>query len=172
MQPKYGLCPECNDGINKPLIAGLCASRHYWAHRRDVASKKKETREERFIAYGGLKLVSESMVPWYAKIMASEAPVCWECGSKINKFDRVTWHGSIAHVIPKSLFDSVKTHPMNYLILGRYCCHGIYDSSWDAASKMKIWPVAVERFRMFEKLIISPEEYRKLPLQLCPVENS
>lgn len=100
---------------------------------------------------------------WYTNIMQHETPVCWETGDKIDIRDKTGWHGSIAHVLPKELFPSVKTHPMNYMILKMWGgTHGQYDSSWENASKMKVWKYACEIFNVLYPLL-TPEEKRKLP---------
>lgn len=90
---------------------------------------------------------------WYANIMATEKPVCWETGDKINTDEKKVknkpdgWHGSIAHILPKKIFPSVATHPLNYTILKMWGgTHAKYDLSWESASKMKVWPRVVERF--------------------------
>lgn len=100
---------------------------------------------------------------WYAKIMKQENPICWETGEKIDTRDVKGWHGSIAHALPKSQFPSVATHPKNYLILKMWGgVHGQYDSSWENASRMKVWPVACEIFNALY-LVLTPEERRRLP---------
>jgi hypothetical protein len=83
---------------------------------------------------------------WYDTIMERETPYCWETDIYINKLDTDWWHGSIAHVLPKKLFKSVATHPMNFLVLNMWDAHKKYDKDWYSASKMKVWPEAVKRF--------------------------
>lgn len=34
IKPKIGICPDCDNGIEVPLIAGHCQS-HYWSRRRE-----------------------------------------------------------------------------------------------------------------------------------------
>jgi hypothetical protein len=100
---------------------------------------------------------------WYSHIMATEEPVCWETGERINKEDELGWRGSIAHILPKNLFPSVATHPLNYMILKMWGgTHTDYDSSWSKAKLMKVWPIAVERFLQFEK-DIADNERKYLP---------
>lgn len=100
---------------------------------------------------------------WYARIMETENPVCWETGERINKADKKGWQGSIAHVLPKSLFPSVATHPQNYMILKMWGgTHGQYDSSWENASKMKVWGHACKIFNILYPLL-TREEKAKLP---------
>jgi hypothetical protein len=85
---------------------------------------------------------------WYNYIMKNEEPICWETGDPINKNDQLGWHGSIAHILPKKKFDSVKTHPLNYVILKMWGgVHGNFDNNWKKAQTMKVWPIVVERFK-------------------------
>ncbi len=100
---------------------------------------------------------------WYKKIMDEEPGKCWETGERIDKSDTFGWHGSIAHVLPKNDYPSVATHPQNYMILKMWGgTHGQYDSSFENASKMKIWPYAVKIINILYPLL-TQEEKRKLP---------
>lgn len=119
-------------------------------------AKEKAEKEER----GGEKT---SLEKWYDMIMDLEEGVCWETGDKINKKDRLGWHGSISHIFSKKLFPSVATHQLNYLILSMWNgSHGTFDSSWERASKMKVWRIAVNRM-----IVIFPnmpqKEKRRIP---------
>lgn len=100
---------------------------------------------------------------WYAEIMAKETPRCWETGEWIDTKDTMGWHGSVAHVLDKHNFPSVKTHPQNYMILKMWGgTHGQYDASWEKAAKMKVWPYAVKVFNILYPLLTT-EEKAKLP---------
>lgn len=123
---------------------------------------------------------------WYAGIMEREEGRCWETGENIDKRNREQvemdypnltgkevkdkadmirfgWHGSVAHCLPKSDFPSVATNPLNYMILKMWGgTHGQYDSSWENASKMKVWKHCCKIFNILYPLL-TPEEKRKLP---------
>lgn len=75
-------------------------------------------------------------------------PFCMECGDYIPKD---YYRHATAHILPKRErfgFPSMSVHPKNKLFLGAGCgCHHKYDSSWEAASKMKVWPIAVAAFK-------------------------
>lgn len=45
IRPKMGFCPKCADNVKKPLIAGLCASRHYWEENRKKSYDKAIAKE-------------------------------------------------------------------------------------------------------------------------------
>lgn len=124
-------------------------------------SKKRSEKEAKEKAERGAD--PTALQKWYDNIMKREEAVCWETGQTIDKKDKVAWHGSIAHVLSKSLFPSIATHPSNYLILSMYGgAHGQYDSSWENAQKMKVWKEAVDRFLMIEP-DIAQEERRRIP---------
>jgi diadenosine tetraphosphatase ApaH/serine/threonine PP2A family protein phosphatase len=98
---------------------------------------------------------------WYEEIMKSEDKQCWNCGISLSGYNKQDWHACIAHVLPKSQFPSVATHPLNYMILGKWCnCHGTYDSNWGAASRMPIFKEAMQRFIILEPDI---KEKSKIP---------
>lgn len=119
--------------------------------------KQKRDREEREERNGE----DTEQQKWYKAIISSEDRVCWNCGTDLGSLTRDEMFSCVAHVLPKSIFHSVATHPDNYMILGRYCnCHGQYDSSWENASKMPIFKEAIDRF-----IIMEPEvaERSKIP---------
>lgn len=98
---------------------------------------------------------------WYAEIMAKETPRCWETNEWIDVKDTKGWHGSIAHILDKKNYPSVKTHPLNYMILKMWGgTHGQFDSSWENASKMKIWPHAVKIINLLYPLLKKEEKAR------------
>ena len=144
---KRGLLPKEAVKKEKKPIAKKSAKK--------IANEKKE----RELLNGD----STELQKWYANIMRKEEGRCWETRERIDKNDTLGWHGSIAHILPKSDFPSVETHPMNYMILKMWGgAHGQYDSSWENASKMKVWGHACKVFNILYPLL-SQEEKRKLP---------
>lgn len=100
---------------------------------------------------------------WFEYVAGEIAknPTCWNCGAYIPKeFYR---HAS-AHILPKRKdygFPSVATHKMNFLVLGAGCgCHSTYDRSFDDAVQMPVFPIALERFRLFADFIEESERFR------------
>lgn len=87
---------------------------------------------------------------------------CMECGAVVPlAFARA----ATAHLLPKKLFKSVATHPLNYLILGAGCgCHQKTDRV-DKFRKMKVWPEAARRIK--EMIPLLPfDELKYLSSQL------
>jgi len=129
--------------------------------KKPIAKVSKKRAKENAEAKGGGET---ELQKWYAKIMDSETAKCWETGEKLNKADKLGWHGSVAHCLPKSLFPSVATHPQNYMILSMWNgIHAQYDSSWERAAKMKIWPYALKIITTVLYPLLTSEERRKLP---------
>jgi len=123
------------------------------------AKRIKKEAEEKELRGGG----NTELQQWYAKIMQCAVPICWETGERINTQDIMGWHGSIAHILDKHNFPSVQTHPQNYMILKMWGgTHGQYDSSWENASKMKVWRYAVKIINILYPLL-TREEKAKLP---------
>lgn len=85
-------------------------------------------------------------------------PYCWEDGTYIPvKYFR---HAT-AHIFPKKLFPSIATHPLNFLVLAASCCHD-KSHTIETFSKMKCFPLAIERFYQFEKQITEKHKYLDL----------
>lgn len=111
---------------------------------------------------------------WYNNRMINEVPVCANCGAsnpelKLNPKLRKLWKSCQAHLLPKKIFKSIKTHPLNGMVLGAgfghisLCyCHDDYDHDWERASKMNIWPEVVRRFKILYPLI-APNERKSIP---------
>lgn len=133
--------------------------------KKYIIPKVSEKRKAKLESEKALRLPDEDteLQKWYAKIMQDEPGKCWETGEAINKRDTMGWHGSVAHILCKEHFPSVKTHPLNYMILKMWGgTHGQYDSSWENASKMRIWAYAVKIINILYPLL-TREEKKKLP---------
>lgn len=144
---KLGLLPK--EAVAKPKKAIA----------KQSAKKKAEVAAEKELRSGG----ETELQNWYATIMKKEEGKCWETEERIDKNDTFGWHGSIAHILPKGDYPSVATHPLNYMILKMWGgTHGQYDSSWENASKMKVWQHCCKVFNILYPLLTA-EEKRKLP---------
>ena len=165
-----GKCLDCSPSDKEqPLIAGRCQS-HYRIHRSKVNGEKKlargvvpqpATKPDRKQGEGK-KEKDPLLSKWfeYVATVIRANPYCMNCGEWIAP--NYYRHAS-AHILPKSLFPSVATHPMNFLVLGAGCgCHAEFDHSIDKASAMRVWPLAVERFKRFEHLVLEKHKYLDL----------
>lgn len=108
---------------------------------------------------------------FFEERMGNNYPKCENCGAeKIILLDaryKKQWKSCQAHLLPKRHFGSIKTHPLNIMVLGSgysgMChCHDDYDHDWGRASKMKIWGEVVRRFKLLYPLIPESEQ-RHIP---------
>jgi hypothetical protein len=100
---------------------------------------------------------------WYIERIKEATGCCAECGEPINYMVPEVALGSQAHILPKAQFPTIALHPMNNNELGRWCCHGQYDASWEKASRMKVWDRS--KLTMFTHLLhlLPRDEYRRVP---------
>jgi hypothetical protein len=170
---------ECGQPVfasDKKTRIGYCKS-HQWKRtdtdKRSIIQKaiaknalKKDMPKVRSLIVPGdfkkIKMVyynhDEELEKWFddvAKIIDAN-PFCWETGDFISKAD---YRSATSHIFPKSIFKSISTHPLNFLILSPR--NGSHDKTHrlDSFSKMKIWPLACERFLKFEHLITEKHKY-------------
>jgi len=169
---KFGDCSRCpatNTACKKrgkDLICLNCCNKEDAekqqgkAKIRDVFRSLKTIPENKELVQA--KISNNDLGRWfeYVATIIKAKPHCWNCGEFIpEQFYR---HAS-AHIFPKAHFDSVKTHPLNFLILGAGCgCHAEFDSSIDKACKMQVWPTAILRFTAFESKITETHKYLDL----------
>lgn len=69
---------------------------------------------------------------------------CMECGVKLSNPDR--WN--VCHILPKKIFKSVRSLLENSIYLCR-THHQEFDNTWERASKMKVWAIAVQKVKSF-----------------------
>lgn len=178
---KYGLCVDCNDGIQKPIIADRCKAYHYKNYRASlILTKQKEKNKIRSLIQSPKnkemlvqkgKIRDPMLELWFANRMNTLQPICANCGA-IGEFlleekYKKLWRSCQAHLLPKAKFKSIRYHPLNGLVLGSgfsgLCyCHDDYDHDWNKANKMEIWPEVCKRFLILYPLI-NPLEYKFIP---------
>lgn len=169
-----GWCFTCKPEYKEEMIA---------KHKKRTAAKNASSKIS--------KLPIETKAPKdYAELdrffkdrMATCEIKCENCGAtnwwlennKDSKVGKLKWRSCQAHLLPKRHFISIKTHPLNAMVLGSgysgLCnCHDNYDASWDKAAKMNIWDEVVRRFLIMYPLI-TQEEQRFIPPQLLQEIN-
>lgn len=131
--------------------------------------KVSEKRKAKLIEQKEAGTAEDKLERWFEKIRLDyftdgemRGGVCMECGRFIPlEYSR---HAT-AHLLPKKIFKSVATHPLNYLILGAGC--GCHDKTHrvDKFIKMKIWPEAARRIKELIPLL-PVDELRRISNQL------
>ena len=86
---------------------------------------------------------------WFRSKMATSKKICENCGMNLSGLNYWEWRGSQHHLIEKHHCSSVATHPLNHGVLGYYCCHGQWHTSYMNAQKMPFFNTAFERVKLF-----------------------
>lgn len=114
-------------------------------------SDKKAAENKEAKANGQKKPASKlELDKWFDDIKRHETRItgygiCMECK---QCFSLSYFRHATAHLLPKKLFKSVATHPLNYLILGAGCgCHE-KTHRVDKFVQMKCWPEAARRIKL------------------------
>jgi hypothetical protein len=83
------------------------------------------------------------------------------CGAPSQKFDDDFFHYSVAHIFPKSKFDSIKSHPANFVERNYWngCHRNMDDRSLDLWPNMADWDDIVAKYYILLPFI--PESERK-----------
>lgn len=161
---KIGVCPECKNGKEIPLLGGKCQS-HYW---KGQAEKKKAKNKENGVDAEKKKKAKELNV-FFASQLLQIPDNCENCNESLAYLKRSSMKKAIiAHILPKRErfgFPEVATHPQNRLFLCLQC-HGDFDTKGEEfAVKMKAFPLILERFKKFSHLI-SETNKQRLPFYL------
>lgn len=192
---KYGDCSQCPARnvpcvkVGKDLFCTRChknnKSREYISRSTERDKQRNRQVKENSQVRGLLnseqnKLVAnqaakdiDALQKWFDVIAKEIAdhPNCWECHSWVKK---EYYRAATAHILPKAIFQSVATHPLNYLILPAHCCHN-KTHRLDTFSQMKIFPEAVNRFRQFQHLITEKhkllDEFIRYANEICPIHE-
>lgn len=134
-------------------------SHKYWQELRAKSKQPKRTGIKR--KFYPKKNKIPDLPKWYdIKMEENIGRPCEECGEPVVIYIRA----GQAHLLPKAIFRSVATHPLNHKLLGAGCgCHRKYDKSWDSAQRMKIWPESKEIIITILIPLLPEKEYKKLP---------
>jgi len=156
IKTKRGRCLDCPESAGeKSIIAKRCLY-HYKIYRA-VLQKRTRVKNPR----DQTVLFKQNLDLWFDDRIRelSLKPFCMECKANIPVG---FYRHAVAHIFPKSVFNSVSTHRWNYIFLGAGC--GCHDKTHriDTFSKMKIFPLAVVRFRQFEDEITERHKYKSL----------
>jgi len=101
----------------------------------------------------------DSFWAYAGSVIAANGSKCWECGDIISRSD---YRNSTGHIFPKNIFESVKAHPYNFVVVGNRCgCHN-KTHTLATFSQMSIFITAVNRYTKFCHLITENHKYHDL----------
>lgn len=162
------------DGCNRYPTMGLGG--WCWEHspeeikskhknKQDLARKNKVKRvtlsRQLHKAQSAVDTSQEDLQTWFRIKMNSAVKRCENCGKSLLHYNQEDWFGSQDHLLEKSLFPSLASHPENYLCLCKWGCHPQKHTSMLNFSKMAIFEKAKAIVRKLYPLL-PPEEKRKV----------
>lgn len=101
---------------------------------------------------------------WFKNIRKKLTGTCQcGCGNKSQKNDDMYFRHSCCHIFPKSKFESVQYHPLNYVERAFFGgCHGILDdTSMDRWVNMADWEDIKKKFYILAPLLTDKERATK-----------
>jgi hypothetical protein len=122
--------------------------------------KKEELKEDKIKRVAG----GNEMDRWFANRRKEMIGICSHCGDKSCKNSDQYYKFSIAHILPKNLFKSVKTHPLNWveLCFWNKSCHTNYDNKILDITEFNCFNEVIEKFISIYPSI-APKERKYIP---------
>lgn len=152
MERKLKICSDCGKpSILWRSIPKLC---------KDCANKPKNKKNKIIIDVKGREGSKQHQLNVFFASQTLQMPLnCENCNEPLNAFSLWQKRCVTAHILPKSLFESVALHPQNRTFIGVNCgCHNSWDNKGSADRKaMKVYPTAIERFNAFKTLLNQSE---------------
>lgn len=104
---------------------------------------KQEAEEKAVKKTGGAELDR-----WFQDRRKEMTGWCWHCGGISCKNSYEYYKFSIAHLLPKRLFKSVATHPLNWVELCFWdkSCHTNFDNNTLDITELNCFNTVIERF--------------------------
>ena len=137
-----------------------CEKKKYTIPKKS-AKKLKQEADEKTVnkASGGSELDR-----WFQARRKEMIGHCLHCGGKSCKYSDQYFKFSIAHLLPKNLFKSVKTHPLNWIELCHFdkSCHTNLDNHSMDITELNCYDLVIERFIAIYP-DIAPKERKYIP---------
>lgn len=110
---------------------------------------------------------------WFLERHKEMTGRCVECGGKSTKGDRKYWKFSICHILGKSLFPSVATHPLNFIELCYFgnSHHTNMDNmgyEYVREHMPKTWKIIIERVEIMFPFIKEKSKIPEVIMQALP----
>ena len=96
---------------------------------------------------------------WFNSKRKEMIGICKNCGGKTQK-DSKNFKNSIAHILPKSIFKSVKTHPYNFIELCFYgnSCHTNFDNKIIDIDKLNCYDEVLKKIEIMYPILTNLEK--------------
>lgn len=151
--------PGCNYGV---FSKGLCNSHWRREYGKPIALKKTEKDYQVYSKKGSALDDRKAMAAFFEDQIPRIPRCCENCGRPFGFIPQYRLKWVMAHILPKSDFESVKLNPENLLFLCTYDhCHDLWDKRGKAdRQKMNCYPLATERVAGFYHLLTGHEQNR------------
>lgn len=160
IQQKPKTCKSC--GESKHIFSRgrckFCATKEDSKPLKKATEKSKEKRKEERKDFP--KFFMDAIEE------LKKNPVCQNCGCRISA-DYLPVH-NICHLVNKSKFKSVSTHPDNYVflcsskdVIGKNC-HGYFDDNINDRPNMPVYPIAKEKYLKFRDEVLEVGRERSI----------
>ncbi len=126
MRAKLGVCPDCDNGKDVPLIAGRCNT-HYWQHRNKINQSKPNTKKVKIAPVSAKRLEALKKYRRIRDKFLQENPICMYPGCKSKQVTLHHGKGRIgSYLTDKRFFKSlcwphheyIERHPLEAKKLG------------------------------------------------------
>lgn len=113
---------------------------------------------------------------WFIHRSKEMVGKCYECGEKSCKGDLRYWKFSVCHILAKSLYPSVATHPLNFVEL----CHfgqshhaNMDNNGYEYVSQKmpRTWELIIERIKLMYPSIKEKSKIPEIILQELKIKN-
>lgn len=147
--------------VNPDILERLRLSRQPKAKKLQqpiakVSEKKKKEIAEGKKAKGDEDTFKET---WFKARRREMTGACAHCGEPSCRDNNEYFRFSIAHLLPKNLFDSVALHPLNWIELCHFgkSCHTNFDNKILDIMDLNCFDTVIERFIAIYPLIDKAE---------------
>lgn len=179
---KHGNCtnPECNcNGVDIPVVK---IAKTYYCLTSYRAMKGKEQFDKAVKRNANRTSISNAepkirslidkeasdkhnaLDVWFKARRSEMTGFCANCGGKSCRDDDKYYKFSIAHLVPKSHFKSVATHPDNWLELCHFgnSCHTNLDNNMIDLTELSCFDTVIQKFvKIYPH--IAQDEKRRIP---------
>jgi len=118
--------------------------------------------------------IESEMEQWFQMIRLNLTGVCQcGCGNPSSKFNDEYFRFSCCHLFPKAIFETIKTHPLNYVERAFFGgCHDNFDrQGMDKWVCMEDWQDIKYKFTVLSPLLTKEEKATKFYSQFEKLVN-
>jgi len=132
--------------------------------RKPIAKKSKKKLQQEAKDTIIKKTGGAELDRWFQDRRKEMTGHCWHCQGVSCKNSHEYYKFSIAHLLPKRLFKSIATHPLNWIELcfWEQSCHTNFDNNTLDITELNCYDIVIERFVAMYPAI-APKERKYIP---------